>query len=228
MTHHRCAFAMAIVASVVLAQTAPPPKSAPAARPTAAEPATSASSATQPEERKVVEVTKEDFLSLPKILSTSLSTFGVRLGMTRQEAIEALESFCSQCSIKTDSDTGEITVTVQDDDTPAVLIRSGEGGIVRVEWTQRMEKYLAGQSHKLLTPAVFSKDSALRLELLGHEDTVTQEVWDVDGSMGTITTAAFVYGNEGLRLTMTVIEVKSLHKTTTQPRVALMGPVRTR
>jgi hypothetical protein len=58
-----------------------------------------------------------------------------------------------------------------------------------------MEKYLVGQSRTLLTPAAFTKDSAVRLELLGREDNMTRES-PLNGLVG----QTLVYGKEGLRL----------------------------
>jgi hypothetical protein len=77
------ALAIALTASLVVAQTKTPTPPA-----------------TQLQKQQVVEVTKVDFLTMPKGVSTSLSTFGVSLGMTRQEAFQALKSFCLQCSIQ--------------------------------------------------------------------------------------------------------------------------------
>jgi hypothetical protein len=62
--------------------------------------------------QQVVEVTKVDFLTLPKLVSTSLSTFGVSLGMTRQEANEALKNSCPQCSVKAGDDSGSVDIDV--------------------------------------------------------------------------------------------------------------------
>jgi len=178
------------------------------------------SSATQPQKQQALEVTKEDFLTMPKIVSTSLSTFGVCLGMTLQEAIEALKSFCPQCSAKADTDDGGFDITVQNDDVLAVSVHFEDGQVDKVEWFPRMEKYLAGQSHKLLTPAAFTKDSALRLELLGREDNATSEVSDMS------ITQSFVYGKEGLRLRTKVAKISG--QTFTNMVITLTKPAKVR
>src|SRR5208283_3726629 len=48
----------------------------------------------------VVEVTKQDFLALPKIVSTKLSTFGIQLGMTREQADASLIAFSAQAKVR--------------------------------------------------------------------------------------------------------------------------------
>jgi hypothetical protein len=190
-------------------------------------PTNPSASITQAQEQQDVEVTKQDFVGLPRIVSTSLSTFGVRLGMSREETLKALERFYPQVSSKPDKyKTDEVDVTMQSDDWPAVWIHFEQGEIDRIEWGPKMEKHLAGRSHMLLTPAAFTKDSPLRLELLGREDNATP---DLDGTSGvSVDTQTFVYGKEGLRLTMTVAEFGSQHTSLTDTRITLTKPARVR
>ena len=93
-----------------------------------------------------VEVTKEDFLALPKIVSTNLSTFGVRLGMKEEDALKALSTHCSQCSAKEGSEAGETDITVGYDTKPAFCIYIEHDAVDRIEWLQTLKKYLAGRS----------------------------------------------------------------------------------
>src|SRR5664279_5571331 len=80
------AFVRSFATSLAVAQTSKP-KTSPRLPPAPAV------SAPQPQKEQVVEVTEQDFTALPKIVSTSLSTFGVRLGMNEDEAIAALKSY---------------------------------------------------------------------------------------------------------------------------------------
>jgi hypothetical protein len=206
------AFAVVLITSLAVAQTKP-----------------STPSVAQSQKQQFVEVTKEDFLNMPQIVSTSLSTFGVRLGMTRQESLEALKSFCPQCSIKNDAKSTEIEITVQNtDNVPAFSIHFEQGDIDQVQWLNSMVQYLAGQSRKLLTPAAFTKDSALRLELLGREDNATRSIDDTTGTSLTSGEETFVYGKEGLRLEIYVVTSPLLQKPLTALRVYLVRPARVR
>ena len=69
---------------------------------------------------KPAEVTKVDWVALPKILATGLSTFGVTLGMPEAGVVTTIRGACPSCSMKVDPRDGELDITVGADKTPAV------------------------------------------------------------------------------------------------------------
>ena len=135
-------------------------KTHPAATPAASSPAVSSESRSD-----YVEVTKEDFVALPKITSTQLLSFGVRLGMSRNEALKALQDFTSQVVARPNKE-GDIDVIAGSDTVMNLHFDQDQSPVSKIECFPPMMKFLPGRSRDLLTPAAFTPDSSVRLELL--------------------------------------------------------------
>jgi hypothetical protein len=185
---------------------------------------------TQAQGPQAIEVTKQDFLTQPKIVSSNLATFGVQLGMSRESAITALQAFSSQIRVRSvDEDLkvwdenelvrgpGEsreqardrfeaehlVKIEIENIVTGYVIVRTYfEIGVVsKIEWDEAMCDYIAGKSVELLKPEFYTQDSELRLQLLGREDSVHQGVEVLFGGP----TFTFIYEKEGLRLMETIL-----------------------
>ena len=161
--------------------------------------AVSGQAPTKPESDQYVEVTTTNFLAQPRIVSTNLKTFGVRLGMTRSDAIEALGRVCQQCPVRLDGENtyGEIAVVTTDGQYRLMTFHIADGKVDWIRWDRAMENYLAGESGKLLTADAFTPDSPIRLRLLGREDNATHVSRQLITLVETVT---FVYGKEGLQM----------------------------
>lgn len=175
---------------------------------------------------EIVEVTKQDFLALPRVVSTSLSTFGVQLGMTREQTMAALTLFSAQVKVRSvDEDLKQWSETiakfgntfgespeqartkfeaqrlfkieVEDIADNGVLASiSFERGIVSEIDWSAMRDFLVGKARELFIPEVYLPDSDLRLQLLGREDSMRQGVSPLGGEPS----YTFLYEKEGLRL----------------------------
>ena len=151
----------------------------------------------QVQDDAIVEVTAQDFVTLPKIVSTQLSTFGIRFGMNGAEVAAALGKHCPKCSLKR-GQSGEDLIIFEGDELPAAAVKYSEDLVERIRWMSNMRNHLMGQSKELLTPEAYTPDSPVRLELLGREDTYTPVT--ESNSVGATSTQTFVYAKEGLQL----------------------------
>jgi hypothetical protein len=152
------------------------------------------------EPKQTVEVTKVDFTALPTISSSNLSVFGITLGMNEQDVISTLQRTCPQCSTKLRESTEQpvLDVTLQGDNRSSFSIRYDREAVDQLWLHRPMKRLLIGRSQELLTPEAYTKDSPLRLELLGREDNMTPQV-DV-GTLHEFTRQTYVYAKEGLQL----------------------------
>ena len=160
----------------------------------------------QVQDDAIVEVTTQDFTTLPKIVSSQLSTFGIRFGMNRAEVAAAVGKHCPTCSMRNREHLtltglvkdGEVVITSEGEELPAATVIFSQDLVESIQWMANMRNHLAGQSKKLLTPEAYTLDSPVRLELLGREDTFIPVT--VGGSNNPGWHHTFVYEKEGLKL----------------------------
>ena len=150
----------------------------------------------------LVEITKTDVTTVGTIRSVGLSVFGIALGDRTDAAQEKARAagFRSEMGTTPQAD-GSRFVRVFDAAGKEVLGLTDEGGTVTgITLRRDLADRLPGESPKLFNAAIMEPQSALRLRLLGREDSRT-----VEQPRGTsITMVNISYDKEGIRLTQSV------------------------
>ena len=156
-------------------------------------------------------------------MSTYLLSFGVRLGMSRDEALKALQGFTSEVAAQPNKE-GDIDVIAGSDIVMSVHFDQDQSSVSKIEGYPPMMKFLSGRSRDLLIPAAFTQDSSVRLELLGREDNATHEA----DSWLKLNRETFVCGKEGLQLEIGVVDLSATHKSITARTIMRITPTRAR
>jgi hypothetical protein len=134
------------------------------------------------------EVTQTDITKLERLRSTDVLTFGVRLGDSEESAEKALLRAGVAGKLAGEG------LTVWDSPRREIAVFGIEDGrVVMVAWFPGMAAHLAGEARLLLDESIVDKDSALRLRLIGREDSYSVE----GGRWGART---FSYDREGIRI----------------------------
>jgi len=136
------------------------------------------------------EVTRVDFTKLKEIASSGLAVFGVTLG----DSVESAKVKFEQAGLKIKARQLAGSFSVYENGDELLALDSQGERITLIALFSKMAKHLAGESALLLDPDIVLPDSALRLRLLGREDSRSDE----RNSIGHTVTCS--YDKEGIRL----------------------------
>jgi len=161
--------------------------------------------------RHTIEITRVDFTKEEKIISTSLTVFGIGLG----DSLTDTKVKAERAGVKLTMTEGRYSLFDGDDELVGIGFESEK--VVMLALFHGMVKHLAGDSAQLLGDDTTSPDSAVRMHLLGREDKRTVE----HGSTGMVVTCS--YDKEGIHL------IRSYSRYGDAPTVLhLVLPARTR
>lgn len=160
--------------------------------PSAMRPLSSApsSASTKTDTALITEVTRLDFTKRKEIVSSKLSVFGVSLGDSVRDAKSKFER--AGLAIRGKAAASQFSVYGNDEE--LLGLDSQDERISRVALFSGMARYLVGEAARLFDPNITEADSALRLSLLGREDSRSDEV----NSIGHVVICS--YDKEGIRL----------------------------
>jgi hypothetical protein len=150
-----------------------------------------------------IEITQTDITKISPIRSVSLALFGIALGDRTDAAQEQAKAagFRPE-AVTTPQKDGSRFVRVFDSSEKELFGFKDEGGTVTALTLRNdLAPRLPGESSKLFNASIMEKESALRLRLLGREDSRS-----VDQPRGTsITSVTISYDKEGISLTQSYV-----------------------
>jgi hypothetical protein len=150
-----------------------------------------------------IEITKTDMTKIDKIRSVDLTVFGVALGDATDAAQEKVRAAALRPEVVALPKTnGGRFIRVFDSSQKEIFGITDEGGTVTgLTLRNDLAPRLPGESPKLFSASIMEPESALRLRLLGREDSRT-----VEHPRGTsITEINISYDKEGIRLSQSYV-----------------------